>query len=297
MTDDLNPSLLVLIIDCSPMLWRQRNPTSNTVIPQTLIDFETAIKSIIFYLNSYALMHRENRLVVIATHPDKNTVIYPRRNEIDNNNNNNNSNNNEEDNFIPILHFLSSIISNALIDIANTKVEIIDSSTKSLSNSTLSQALSTSLCIINRQLKLNPKLQPRIVTTQIGKDDSKSYNSVMNSIFSAQKIGVPVDALILSKEDSPFLQQACLITNGIYLHPLDQRDILQLLLTHCLASLSTRYTLECPIQKIVDFKASCFCHQKSVEFAFMCTVCLALTCEVSEVCSTCNTKVKKAKLK
>lgn len=291
MSDDLNPSLLVLIIDCSPMLWRQRNENSNAVIPQTLIDFETTIKSIIFYLNSYALMHRENRLVVIATHPDKSTVIYPRRNKI------NNNCNNEEDNFIPILHSLPSIISNALVNIANTKVEIIDKFTKSLSNSTLSQALSTSLCIINRQLKINPKLQPRILTTQIGKDDSKSYNSVMNSIFSAQKIGVPVDALILSKEDSPFLQQACLITNGIYLHPADQRDILQLLLTHCLASLCTRYTLECPIQKIVDFKASCFCHQKSVEFAFMCTVCLALTCEETEVCSTCNTKVKKSKLK
>lgn len=35
----------------------------------------------------------------------------------------------------------------------------------------------------NRQLQQNPKLQPRILVVQLAKDQSATYNSVMNSIF------------------------------------------------------------------------------------------------------------------
>ena len=96
--------------------------------------------------------------------------------------------------------------------------------------------------------------------------------------------------MILSKETSHFLQQACLITNGTYQHPQDQRQFLSLLLTHYLPSASTRQILETPIQKSVDFKASCFCHQKTVEFAYMCSVCLTLTCEEADTCIVCGIK-------
>ena len=43
------------------------------------------------------------------------------------------------------------------------------------------------------------------------------------------------------------------------------------------------------IQSSVDFRASCFCHQKAVDFAFMCSVCLSLTCDTNSVCLTCGT--------
>ena len=36
---------------------------------------------------------------------------------------------------------------------------------------------------INRQLQQHPKLQPRILVVQLAKDQSATYNSVMNSIF------------------------------------------------------------------------------------------------------------------
>ena len=35
----------------------------------------------------------------------------------------------------------------------------------------------------NRQLQQNPKLQPRVLVVQLAKDQSATYNSVMNSIF------------------------------------------------------------------------------------------------------------------
>ena len=140
----------------------------------------------------------------------------------------------------------------------------------------------------------------------------------------------------------PF-QQACLLTRGVYQRPVDQMDLLQLMLSHNLPSATSRTVLNAPMQvqsasntsfsnlensflhqktmnghfdpyskssealfpalinphhiehfyffqKTVDFRASCFCHRRPVEFAFMCSVCLALTCELPESsCATCGT--------
>jgi len=146
--------------------------------------------------------------------------------------------------------------------------------------------------VINRQLLANSQIQPRILSLQLCSDRASSYNSVMNSIFSADKVGVPIDAMVLSKEDSHFMQQACFLTKGIYQKPADQRDMLQLLFTHGLPSNTTRALLNVPQPKTVDFRASCFCHKMPVEFAYMCSVCLALTCQASPVCETCGTDAR-----
>ena len=97
---------------------------------------------------------------------------------------------------------------------------------------------------------------------------------------------VAFDAVIREKK-------SCFITGGVYLHPDDQRDHLQLLLTHCLPSNQIRKMLRQPIQKSIDFKASCFCHGKPLEYAYMCTVCLALSCTKTEgVCGICDTPIR-----
>lgn len=67
-------------------------------------------------------------------------------------------------------------------------------------------------------------------------------------VNSAQKLGVPVDSLVLSPGESSFLQQASLITGGIYLRPKDQRAVTQLLLHHYLPSNHSRKTLASPTQ-------------------------------------------------
>jgi len=150
-----------------------------------------------------------------------------------------------------------------------------------------------------------------------------SHSHIQINIFcSAQKMAVPVDSLVLSPGESSFLQQAALITGGIYLRPKDQRAVTQLLLYHYLPSTYSRKILVSPTQvnkyintkiitfntltttiicvhihqRNVDFRASCFCHQNPVEFAFMCSVCLALTCEIAadEACATCGSKRSRA---
>eukprot|EP01035_Chromulina_nebulosa_P018297 gene18297-23980_t len=124
-------------------------------------------------------------------------------------------------------------------------------------------------------------------------DISNTYNSVMNSIFSAQRMQVLVDSLIMHKHNSNFMQQASFLTKGIYQHIVESTHILQSLLTYYLPSNKTRQFLNMPLQKTIDFKASCLCHGNVVEFAFMCTVCLTLMCNVSDNCLTCGTPVRK----
>jgi len=222
------------------------------------------------------------------------------------------SNGKVDDNFVPVMHMLPPIIANGLIeaigDAADSSSAHSSSSSSSSSaapatesqtkTSSLSQALSMALCIINRQLQKQPKLQPRIVIIQVSKDDSSSYNAMMNSIFSAQKLNVPVDSVVLSKADSHFLQQASLLTMGVYIRPLDQRDLLTQMFTYCIPSTHTRAVLEPRVQQSVDFKASCFCHRKPVETAFMCSVCLALTCDGDDAaaCETCGTVARKERV-
>jgi transcription initiation factor TFIIH subunit 3 len=130
---------------------------------------------------------------------------------------------------------------------------------------------------------------------QISEDVPQTYNHVMNCIFSAQKLGVLVDSLVLSStHESSFLQQASFLTGGVYLRPKDQSTALQSLFYHVLPSGNARqeYLLS-PLQRSVDFKASCSCHGTQVEFTYMCSVCLSLYCSVPEKqCETCGTSVR-----
>ena len=108
----------------------------------------------------------------------------------------------------------------------------------------------------------------------------------------ADKFNAPVDAVVLGDKDSHFLQQACYLTRGTYQKPQDQRDLLQLLLTHCLPSSYMRSKLHAPVQRTVDFRASCVCHKKPVAFAYMCSVCLALFCDPGVKCLVCETPAR-----
>ena len=90
----------------------------------------------------------------------------------------------------------------------------------------------------------------------------RMFSSILLSLsFST---GVIVDGIVLSRDDSRFLQQASLLTGGVYHKPIDQHNCLQLMTTHVLPSAHSRIMLRAPLQKMVDFRASCFCHHKPV---------------------------------
>jgi Transcription factor Tfb4 len=137
------------------------------------------------------------------------------------------------------------------------------------------------------------ELQPRLLVLHASNDVSSQYIAVMNCIFSAQKLRVPIDACVLRRDgaDSSLLQQAAHITRGIYARPTHQAGgLLQYLLSIYLSAPSTRAHLQLPVQRNVDFRASCFCHQRTTDMAYVCSVCLSIFCDYLPVCTTCNTR-------
>lgn len=277
--DDPNPSLLVVVVDANAEQWTARSQSRE---PE-LVKYDELVGVVTLFCNAYSLMHRQNRLAIVAASDGGCRQIYPRRED---------ENTNED--FLVVGHTLPPIITSGLLGDDLTKRMAGGnggSSAGSGGGLALAKCLSRALCIINRQMTTHADLQSRILVMKIAKDHSPSYNSVMNSIFSADKLNIPVDSVVLGSKDSLFLQQASFLTNGVYLKPQDQRDLLQLLLTHCISSSHTRKLgLSTPKQEAVDFRASCFCHRKPVEFAYMCSVCLALTCEPTSTCRTCSSE-------
>ena len=168
-------SILVMIVDCDPKAWSIRSDNNN-IANNNLIKLDDYIRSIVFFISSYCLLHRYNQVVIIANHPQNPKILYPRRDNDDN----------CKDNFVPTMHLLPSIIAQGILS-ATQDIASLKSDNTNEKKSSLSQCLSLSLCMISKQLKKFSKLQPRILISQVTKDDSTTYNAVMNSIFSAQR--------------------------------------------------------------------------------------------------------------
>ncbi|KAK6906428.1 hypothetical protein I203_100413 [Kwoniella mangroviensis CBS 8507] len=122
------------------------------------------------------------------------------------------------------------------------------------------------------------------------------YVGLMNCVFAAQKAKVPIDVLSLpppSIDASPpiFLQQAAHLTEGIYWQWNGRGGLLQYLHARYLPPLSLRHhPFAVPPQDAVGFRAVCFCHHKTLDVGFVCSVCLSIFCEPRPVCLMCKTR-------
>ncbi|WVW80661.1 hypothetical protein I302_102647 [Kwoniella bestiolae CBS 10118] len=122
------------------------------------------------------------------------------------------------------------------------------------------------------------------------------YVGLMNCVFAAQKAKVPIDVLSLpppSIDASPpiFLQQAAHLTEGIYWQWNGRGGLLQYLHALYLPPPSLRHhPFAVPPQDAVGFRAVCFCHHKTLDVGFVCSVCLSIFCEPRPVCLMCKTR-------
>ncbi|WRT70912.1 uncharacterized protein IL334_007911 [Kwoniella shivajii] len=122
------------------------------------------------------------------------------------------------------------------------------------------------------------------------------YVGLMNCVFAAQKAKVPIDVLSLpppSIDASPpiFLQQAAHLTEGIYWQWNGRGALLQYLHAIYLPPPSLRHhPFAVPPQDAVGFRAVCFCHHKTLDVGFVCSVCLSIFCEPRSVCLMCKTR-------
>ncbi|CAH8472748.1 unnamed protein product [Schistosoma turkestanicum] len=157
----------------------------------------------------------------------------------------------------------------------------------------------------------NEKISSRILIIKVSDDNSSQYLALMNSVFTAQKLHVPIDTCVLplpqqsdnlsskrvlnSLGHSSLLQQAADLTGGIYLQIPRVSGLLQYLLSVFLPSSKLRTSLLLPDSRSsglsfgVDFRAACFCHKRLIDIGYVCSICLSVFCEFNPICPTCNT--------
>ena len=325
--------LLVLIYDLNPLPWSSpHSPYTVTTVTQQLL----------IYVNAFYLLNKSNKLAMILTSNHAVQYIYPSPStapaaaapadaatelydadhtpaaaaEAA-------ANTNVDGNYMNVHHTLSKAIKQFV-----TRQHEQHTTTTHHTDTTstlLSGALSLAMCYIHKQKLLNTKLRARIMCVLSSVDSSGQYVPVMNAVFEAQKLGVPIDALILqhsrhietkqngsdvkpinltddgsggSEADSRLMQQASHITGGVYHKPLmsgsDDMALLQYLFTMYLPDGISRQQLILPQLSQVDYRASCFWHRDPVDLAFVCPVCLAIWCKQSAKCDVCNTRFSAA---
>merc|ERR1712087_559523 len=111
---------------------------------------------------------------------------------------------------------------------------------------------------------------------------------VMNSIFAAKNLDIPIDVFIVSTHTSlQLLEQAAHLSTGIFVRA-KPATLLQQFLYLFLPTLKTRRTLNMVDQKDVDLRATCFCHRRPCDMGYVCGACLSVFCEKKPTCASCG---------
>jgi transcription initiation factor TFIIH subunit 3 len=200
--------LLVLVIDTNPTHWFTQGGSS-----ADRAGLQQLISSTLVFVNAYLLLHRSNRIVIIAAHAGKSAMLYPNAEQEDT------SGSAEQ------AAKVNAGVMQRLQELSDTALDPAKPNQTAIAAS-LSRALCCKLSIveefvvgiltercwlcavINRAMNEEPDLRPRILVIQKSPDVSEHYIAIMNGIFSAQKKSVAVDACILATEQSSFMQQA-----------------------------------------------------------------------------------------
>lgn len=274
MTDSEDSSLLVVLLETHANLWGQLTSASDhqQLTPSAFME------QVLSYLNSFLLMSDGNRLAVFAIHIASSHMLYqspslqsPTARQ---------RGGSQEPPSQAILQQLQHVLQ--------------DGQGQQQGGPMLAAALSRALCYLRQHAptaaaRAQGRAQPRLLCLAASSDTTLQYIPTMNAIFAAQKLGVVIDACMVGSRDSAFLQQAAHLTGGLYLRPPRPAALLQYLLTLFLADVSTRKLLQLPPEQGVNFSASCFCHKKSIDLGFVCSVCLSIFCQEVERCMTCGT--------
>ncbi|KAL7115251.1 hypothetical protein ACP275_04G173000 [Erythranthe tilingii] len=286
-TDDV--SLLVVLIDTNPFFW-------NSV--KSNLPFSKFISHVLAFLNSILLVNQQNQVVVLAT--GHNSCDYVFDSSVAQ------SQNQRAE------HLLQKLEEFVDKDESLCREESVDGQGFSL----LSGSLSMALCYIQRVFRSGPlhphprqtranltdmcntgnreecsqflQLCGNILCLHGSPDGPGQYVAIMNSIFSAQRSMVPIDACVIGTQHSAFLQQASYITGGVYLKPQLLDGLFQYLSTVFATDLHSRAFLQLPKPAGVDFRASCFCHKNTIDMGYICSVCLSIFCKHQKKCSTCG---------
>ncbi|XP_062018776.1 general transcription and DNA repair factor IIH subunit TFB4 [Rosa rugosa] len=260
-------SLLMVLLDTNPFFW------SSSSLP-----FSKFLSHVLTFLNSILLLNQLNQVVVIATGYSSCSYIYDSASA---------PSHGSDQGRMPAL--CSNLLQKLEEFVTEDEQLLKEASAEGIPSSLLSGSLSMALCYIQKVFRSGPMHpQPRILCLQGSSDGPDQYVAIMNAIFSAQRSMVPIDSCYMGSHNSAFLQQASYITGGVYLKPQQPDGLLQYLTTVFATDLHSRAFLQLPKSAGVDFRASCFCHKKTIDTGYICSVCLSIFCKHHKKCSTCG---------
>ncbi|XP_077213287.1 basal transcription factor complex subunit-like protein isoform X2 [Tasmannia lanceolata] len=280
-TDDV--SLVVVLLDANPFFWGASTTTNNNNNNNNSnpLSFSKFLNHVLAFLNSIILLNQLNQVVVIATGVNSSDYIYDSSTATTTQNSGNGK--------MPGIYSKSLQKLEEFV-IKDRRLSKEDHSPAGNVSSLLSGSLSLALCYIQRVFRSGP-LHPQ---PRGSPDGPEQYVAIMNAIFSAQRSMVPIDSCIVGAQHSAFLQQASYITGGVYLKPQQADGLFQYLSVVFATDLQSRNFLQLPKPAGVDFRASCFCHKKTIDMGYVCSVCLSIFCKHHKKCSTCGSVFNQA---
>ncbi|CAG8632860.1 3319_t:CDS:2 [Acaulospora morrowiae] len=251
-------NLLVLIIDTNPVNWGKAasRPTKGSCLP-----LQEALRHLMVFINAHLALKHDNEVAVIASHFGVSKFLYP----IPSSGQTHESSDQSSDS--SMFQKFRVVDDQVILNIKELlETEEIPSSYPDKD--------------INRITKADElgHIKSRILIISVSPDSPYQYISIMNCIFSAQKLGIPIDICKVSEnDDTVFLQQASHITGGRYLRlPIDQaQGFLQFLMITFLPDRFSRRHMCLPGEEKVDFGAACFCHKRTINIGYVCSVCLS----------------------
>lgn len=276
--------MLVLLVETAPSYWTSVSTTADSERDGGgLLDLKSFIEQLLVFINAFLLLNEDNQLAIFGVHDNDSMLLYE-------------SAGLRGGGSSRAPESRASVCSNIVGKMQELCGSAAEGTVPVKQQPALSGTLSRALCYLNSLSRRgmigkaggSTPIKPRILILQGSSDVQAQYIAFMNSIFSAQKAEIVIDACMLGRLDSSFLQQAVHLTKGVYLKPPRPSAMLQYLLTVFTADSQSRSFLQLPKPTGVDFRASCFCHKRSIDLGYVCSVCLSIFCQGMPECSTCG---------
>lgn len=326
-------SLLIVILDTCVDSWTTATgKLPSEAVPQAVSAVQSVTEQLLVFLNTFLLLHESNRVVVILSSTAGSEVVYPLFSVEDDLPETNISA--HEDDLLNggtaqiEKQALSTDPGEALPDLrerfvsgVKRSVSLQEQQDDPNRQSTITNSLATALCIFNRARRIkatsmaantsngrsgpdsadvSEQFNGRILYISSSEDDSQHYVPIMNCIFSAQRMGVPIDTCVLGTQDSTYFQQAAHLTRGVYVKPTgwstnSPSALIQILHSVFLIDKESRDFLSMPAPEKVDFRASCLLTKKIIDNGYTCSVCLStfdvsISKQVRAICPICNAR-------
>lgn len=314
-----NPSLLTVIFELTPRSWfALRNQ----------VTIQETVKTLLVFMNAHLSLNNRNQVAFILSLPLGSEILHPSVETLLDDQVTNDKptlvNKGMYRNFRLVDEIVMQKLNKSLENLSQTLSEKenkistvagallraltytnrllhVDQSISTTTASAINSTASTmgSLGGSNASTNTLTSMHARVLIVTPNDTYESNYIAIMNCIFAAQKMKVPLDVAKLGGNQAPYLQQAADATNGVYLHIKEPQGLMQMLSTAYFLEPSLRSIVILPTNSNVNYKASCFISGKPVDIGFVCSVCLCIMSKVPDLgsCPTCHSKFDEKFLK